>query len=68
MEADLLQRIGADEAFGLDDAELATLVDPHRFVGRAPEQVTRFLETAVAPVLDRLAEEAQQLPEAEIHV
>ena len=68
VEADLLERIAGDEAFGLDEDELQALVDPLRFVGRAPEQVARFLDTAVAPVLERLAGEAQQLQEAEIHV
>lgn len=67
-EIDLLERIAGDEAFGLDEDELQALVDPLRFVGRAPEQVARFLDTAVAPVLERLAGEAQQLQEAEIHV
>ncbi len=65
---ELLERIADDEAFGLSADELRDLVDPHRFVGRAPEQVARFLDTAVAPVLDRLNAEAQQLQEAELHV
>lgn len=67
-QADLLERIAGDEAFGLDENELQALVDPVRFVGRAPEQVATFLDTAVAPVLERLAEEAGQLQEAAIHV
>ena len=67
-DADLLQRIAADDAFGLDAGELQALVDPLRFVGRAPEQVAHFLATTVAPVLSRLAEEAHQLHETQIHV
>ena len=67
-ELDLLERIAGDAAFGLDEEELQALVDPLRFVGRAPEQVARFLDTAVAPVLERLGGEADQLPQAEIHV
>jgi len=65
---DLLERIAGDEAFGLSTEELQELVDPHRFVGRAPEQVERFLDTAVTPVLERLSAEAQQLQEAKLHV
>jgi adenylosuccinate lyase len=65
---DLLERIADDEAFGLNADELRDLVDPHRFVGRAPEQVALFLDTAVAPVLDRLTAEAQQLQEPDLHV
>ena len=67
-QADLLARISGDEAFGLDEDELQALVDPVRFVGRAPEQVARFLDTTVAPVLERLSQEAQQLQKAELHV
>ncbi len=53
-EADLLERIAADDAFGMSAGELEALVDPRRFVGRAPEQVARFLDEWVAPVLDPL--------------
>jgi adenylosuccinate lyase len=67
-DADLLQRIANDEAFGISAGELAELVDPMRFVGRAPEQVTRFLEREVAPVLARLAIEADAVADPEIHV
>ena len=66
--SDLLERIAGDEAFGLSTDDLRELVDPHRFVGRAPEQVERFLDTAVGPVLERLGAEAQQLQEAQLHV
>ncbi|MEX0980055.1 MAG: adenylosuccinate lyase [Gemmatimonadota bacterium] len=58
VEADLLERIRGDAAFGLDDETLATLLDPLRFVGRAPEQVDRFLEEWVKPALDRYGAEA----------
>ena len=67
-QADLLARISGDEAFGLDEDDLQALVDPVRFVGRAPEQVARFLDTTVAPVLERLSQEAQQLQKADLHV
>ncbi|MEX2467934.1 MAG: adenylosuccinate lyase [Gemmatimonadota bacterium] len=67
-DADLLERIAEDEAFGLTAGELAELVDPMRFVGRAPEQVARFLERDVAPVLERLGAQAQQVAPPEIHV
>ncbi len=52
-EADLLDRIAADEAFGLDRNELDELIDASRFVGRAPGQVDRFLERWVEPALQR---------------
>jgi adenylosuccinate lyase len=48
---DLLDRIAADEAFGMTRAELEATMDPHRFVGRAPEQVDEFLAEVVEPLL-----------------
>ena len=65
-DADLLDRIATDEAFGLSAGELAELVDPLRFVGRAPDQVARFLESAVAPALE--GRDAHSIAEPEIHV
>ena len=67
-QADLLERIAQDEAFGLSAGELAELVDPMRFVGRAPEQVERFLELEVDPVLQRLGEQADSVSDPELHV
>jgi len=65
---DLLERIAADEAFGLDAAALESLLDPRRYVGRAPEQVARFLADRVAPALERRQADAQRLAEPHIHV
>jgi adenylosuccinate lyase len=65
---DLLERIAADEAFGLDAAALESLLDPRRYVGRAPEQVARFLSDWVAPALERRQADAQRLPEPHVHV
>ena len=48
---DLLDRIAADSAFGMDRDELERAMDPHRFVGRAPEQVDEFLAEVVEPLL-----------------
>jgi adenylosuccinate lyase len=58
--ADLLERIEGDPAFQMPLEELQTLVDPRRFVGRAPEQVDRFLLEWVDPVLKRYSEESNQ--------
>ncbi len=59
-ESDLLERIAQDDAFGMTREELDDLVDPARFVGRAPEQVDRFLEEWVAPVLTRYGAGAEE--------
>jgi adenylosuccinate lyase len=48
---DLLERIADDLAFGMTLEELRALVNPLRFVGRAPEQVDRFLAEWVDPAL-----------------
>jgi len=48
---DLLRRLAADPAFaGID---LQSALDPRRHVGRAPEQVDRFLEKVVSVILKR---------------
>jgi adenylosuccinate lyase len=48
---DLLDRIAADDAFGITRDELDRAMDPRRFVGRAPEQVDEFLDEVVEPLL-----------------
>jgi adenylosuccinate lyase len=60
-ESDLVQRVAEDEALGISRQELDDLMDARRFVGRAPEQVDRFLAQQVDPVLARLGEEADAL-------
>jgi adenylosuccinate lyase len=67
-EVDLLERIASDDAFGLTQSDLDALVDPARFVGRAPEQVASFLDRHVAPALARQSERAVALSEPEVHV
>jgi adenylosuccinate lyase len=60
-ENDLLDRIAADSAFGIDRDELERAMDPKRFVGRAPEQVDEFLAEVVEPLLaERTADEPAQ--------
>jgi len=58
--ADLLERIAGDEAFGMTLEELRDLVDPLRFVGRAPQQVDRFLEEWVDPIVRRYSHASNQ--------
>jgi adenylosuccinate lyase len=51
----LLQRLGADPAFGrVDAAALAAELDPARYVGRAPSQVREYLAEELDPLLHRL--------------
>ena len=51
----LLALIAADPAFAKVAGELATLTDPARFVGRAPQQVEAFLAEHVEPMLEAAA-------------
>src|SRR5687767_5463131 len=45
---DLMDRLGGDPAFGKVD--WGAVLNPAKFVGRAPEQVEAFVERVVAPV------------------
>jgi len=53
---DLLQRLATDPAFaGID---LALVLDPQQFVGRAPQQVDEFLAEIVEPIRARYGQAA----------
>ncbi len=56
LDNDLIARIADDDAIGLGAAELYGMLDPARFVGRAPDQVVKFLDCEVQPVLDAHAD------------
>jgi adenylosuccinate lyase len=47
---DLLERIAKDEAFNLNLINLKELMNPSLYIGRAPEQVTDFIEKIVTPL------------------
>jgi len=47
-ENDLVARLGSDPSFPALDFD--AVIDPSRFVGRAPEQVATFLTTEVEPI------------------
>lgn len=49
---DLLARVRADPYFTPILGQLDDLLDPKTFIGRAPQQVTRFLSEEVRPVLE----------------
>ncbi|TVP76291.1 MAG: adenylosuccinate lyase [Gemmatimonadales bacterium] len=60
-EGDLVERIGADEAFGMTEEEVRTLVASESFIGRAPQQVDRFLAESLEPAIAPLLGEADRL-------
>lgn len=65
---DLLERIAADALFDAVHDSLDTLLDPRLFVGRAPEQVSEFLEDCIDPVLEKYNLEIAATCQAEITV
>jgi adenylosuccinate lyase len=47
----LIDLIAADPMFGLTLEEITAHMEPSRYIGRCPEQVTEFLQSCVQPVL-----------------
>ena len=47
----LIDLIAADPMFGMTKEEITAHMEPSRYIGRCPQQVTDFLETCVRPVL-----------------
>ncbi len=47
---DLLERLAKDKNFGVKLEDLRGVIDPKRFVGRAPEQVDEFLRDVITPL------------------
>ena len=48
---DLLERLKADPAFAKVADKIDSLVDPRKFVGRAPEQTEEFIREHISPIL-----------------
>ncbi len=51
-ENNLIDLIAADPIFGVTKEEILATLQPEHFTGRAPEQVTEFLNDCVRPVLE----------------
>jgi len=64
---DMLERLAGDPMFGLTTEDIARLLDPARYVGRAPQQVDEFLAEAVGPAL-AAADEAAIAEREEVRV
>ncbi len=52
LENNLLELIAEDESFGLTMEELTSVMQPEKYVGRAPKQVDEFLDEVVKPILE----------------
>ncbi len=53
---DLMDRIVADGTFGITEADVAAILDPSLYIGRAPQQVEDFIEEEVTPILEANAD------------
>ena len=52
---DLISRIASDPIFAITEEEIMSELDPSAYVGRAPQQVTDFISSTVAPILEKYA-------------
>ena len=48
----LIDKLAADSAFMMDKSELEDLLDPKKYVGRAPEQTEEFVNEYIMPYLE----------------
>ena len=55
-ENDLLDRIAADEHFGVTRQELEAVMDPKNYIGCAALQTADYLENVVRPTLAKYAD------------
>ncbi|XP_076035563.1 adenylosuccinate lyase [Oratosquilla oratoria] len=52
LDNDLVDRIRNHSYFAPIHSQITSLLDPSSFIGRAPEQVSEFIEAEVKPILD----------------
>ena len=65
-ENDLLERIAADEAFGVTLEELEHILKPENYTGSAKEQTEDFLNECIKPVLEKYADVESDKPEINV--
>ena len=54
---DLIDRIDRDPLFPLSRVEILSHLDPAKYIGRCPSQVTEFLRDVAQPLIDRYSTE-----------
>lgn len=59
-ECDLIARLARDPAFGMSEAEIITLLEPDKYIGRCPEQVTIFLNK-LKPLLEGITKKTAEI-------
>ncbi|MBM7835189.1 adenylosuccinate lyase [Clostridium sardiniense] len=52
LDNDLINRIINDGTFNLSEEEIRGIIDPNKFVGRAPSQVVEFIDEYVNPIIE----------------
>ena len=52
LDNDLIERIINDDSFGLTRDEILGVIDPAKFVGRAPSQVVEFIDEYINPIIE----------------
>ena len=52
LDNDLIERIINDDTFTLSREEILGIIDPNKFVGRAPSQVVEFIDEYVKPIIE----------------
>ncbi|VYT83943.1 adenylosuccinate lyase [Clostridium paraputrificum] len=52
LDNDLIKRIIADDSFNLSKEEILAIIDPTKFVGRAPSQVVEFIDDYITPIIE----------------
>ncbi|MDY4078341.1 MAG: adenylosuccinate lyase [Clostridium sp.] len=52
LDNDLIERIINDPTFNLSKEEILAIIDPKKFVGRAPSQVVEFIAEYVDPIIE----------------
>lgn len=67
-ENDLIDRVRADPFFEPIVDELDRLLDPSTFVGRAPEQTTKFVREFVKPAIQPYRRQVELAVAAELSV
>ncbi len=63
---DLLDRLAADPEFPLGADVIQAELDPHGYVGRAPEQVDEYLDGVVEPLLSERSDIAAEAEEPRV--
>jgi adenylosuccinate lyase len=58
LDNDLMERIKKDDRFRLTAEEVDKVLDPSKFIGRAPNQVVEFIRDEVNPILESFDESA----------